>query len=260
MVPTTPITDWYTAVMTSLTAALAMLLGAIPKIIGFLIILIIGWFIASLIAAAVAAVLRTIRFNDLAQRSGITGFVRNMGLQHDPAGVVADIVKWFVRLIVLVAAFDSLGLPAVSNVFQSFLLWIPNLVVALVVLVIAGILANAAGDLVRGAVTEAGFSNPNFLSMLAKVAIWGFGIIVAVNQIGIATVLVDTLFTAFVGALALAFALAFGLGGRETAARIVEDFYNRTQEAAPKVQQAANAAQRQTQEQMNRGMRGTTGE
>ncbi len=247
--PITPITDWGTAIVTATAAALAMFVGAIPKIIGFVLVLIIGWIIASLIAGAVAAILRTVRFNDLAQRSGITGFVRNMGLQTDASGVLAELVKWFVRLIVLVVAFDALGLPAVSTVLNNFLMWLPQLVVALVVLVITGLIATAVGDLVRGAVSEAGFSNPNMLASLAKVAIWGFGIIVAVNQIGIAQVLVDTLFTAFVGALALAFALAFGLGGRETAARIIEDWYERSQEAAPKVQEAAQQMQRQANEQ-----------
>ncbi len=263
--PVTPITDWTTAVMTSLAAALAMFLGAIPKIIGFLVVIIIGWIIAGIIAAAVARVLRMVRFNDLAERSGVTGFVHNMGVQTDASGVLAEIVKWFIRLITLVVAFDTLGLPAVSTVLNNFLMWLPQLVVALVVLVITGLIATAVGDLVRGAVAEAGFSNPNMLSMLAKVAIWGFGIIVAVNQVGIAAVLVDTLFEAFVGALALAFALAFGLGGRETAARIIEDWYEKSQEIAPKAQQAAQNMQQQTQEQMNapqggRPYRGTTGE
>src|SRR4051794_38937519 len=73
-----PITDWGTAVITSLTAALAMFLAAIPKVIGFLIILLIGWFIASLLAKAVSAVLRSVKFNDLAQRAGLSGFVQKM--------------------------------------------------------------------------------------------------------------------------------------------------------------------------------------
>src|SRR6266536_4479281 len=100
----TPVTDWGTAVMTSLTAALALLLSAIPKVIGFLVILIVGWLIASALAAAVSAVLRAVKFNDLAQRAGLTGFVQKMGLKTDAAGFVAMIAKWFVRLIVLVSA------------------------------------------------------------------------------------------------------------------------------------------------------------
>ena len=241
--PVTPVTDWGTAVMTSLTAALAMFLAAIPKVIGFLVILIIGWIIASALARLVAAILRRARFDELATRSGFTGFVRNMGLQTDASGVVADVVKWFVRLIVLVVAFDGLGLPAVSNVLNQLVLWLPNLVVALIVLMVAGLVANAVYRIVRGATVEAGFDNPDLLAGIARAAVWVFAVIVAVNQVGIATTLVNTLFIGFVAALALALGLAFGLGGRETAALIVHDWYTKGREAAPKIPEAAQAAE-----------------
>jgi len=233
------VTDWGAAILTSLTAALSLFLAAIPRIIGFLVILVIGWLIASALAAAVAALLRAVRFNDLAQRSGITGFVQNMGIRRDAAGVLADIVKWFVRLIVLVVAFDALGLPAVSAVLQQFLLWIPNLVVAVVILVITGLAANALSDLIRGATAQAGFTNPDLLATITRVAVWAFGIVIAVNQIGIAQTLVNTLFMGFVGALALAAGLAFGLGGRDTAGQIVDNWYRRGREARPRMQRAA---------------------
>ncbi len=245
---TAPVTDWGTALITSVAAALALLLGAIPKVIGFAVILIIGWIIASALATAVAAILRTVKFNDLAQRAGISGFVQKMGVHTDAAGFLATLVKWFVRLIVLVTAFDALGLPAVSQVLQQILLWLPNLVVALVVLVIAGLAANALASLVRGATAESGLGNPDLLATIARVAVWAFAIVIAVNQIGIATTIVNTLFMATVGAIAVAFALAFGLGGRETAAQIVQAWYQRGQQAAPKLSQAADAASRQAQD------------
>jgi hypothetical protein len=241
--PTAPFTDWGEAIRASLAGALALLLTGIPRIIGFLLILLIGWFIAGILARAVAGLLRVIRFNDLAQRAGITGFVKNMGIQRDAAGVLADIVMWFVRVITLIVAFDALGLPAVSQVLQQFLLWIPNLVVAMVILVIAGLAANALANLVRGATAQAGFSNPELLATIVRVAIWSFGIIIAVNQIGIAQTLVNTLFFGLVAALALALGLAFGLGGRETAGEIVQSWYHQSREAAPKIARAAEAAQ-----------------
>jgi hypothetical protein len=244
----TPVTDWGTAVMTSLTAALAMLLSAIPKVIGFLVILIIGWLIASALAAAVTAILRAVKFNDLAQRAGLTGFVQQMGLRTDAAGFVALIAKWFVRLIVLVSAFDALGLPAVSQVLQQLLLWLPNLVVAIIALVIGGLAANAVSRLVRGATAESGLGNPDVLAAIARVGIWAFAIVVAINQMGIATTLVDTLFMATVGAIALALGLAFGLGGRDTAAMIVRNWYESGQQAAPRLQQAADAARRKAED------------
>lgn len=243
--PVAPVTDWGQAIMTSMAAALAMFLGAIPKVIGFAVILIVGWIIAGLIAAAVAALLRGVKFNDLAQRSGFAGFVQKTGIRTDAAGALATIAKWFVRLIVLVVAFDALGLPAVSQVLQQLLLWIPNLVVALVVLVLAGLAANAVHALVRGATAQADLGNPDLLANLARGAVWAFGIVIAVNQLGIATTLVNTLFMATVGAVALALGLAFGLGGRETAGQIVAAWYRQSQEAAPKLVQAADAAQQQ---------------
>ncbi len=83
--PVTPVSDWGAAIITSVSDALAMFLGTVPKVIGFIVILLIGWFIASAIASAVAALLRTVTFNDLAQRSGVSGFVQNMGVRTDAA-------------------------------------------------------------------------------------------------------------------------------------------------------------------------------
>lgn len=219
------ITEWGSALMTSLAAAMTMIFSALPKILGFAIIVIVGWLVAGLVQKGVAALLRTVKFNELAQRSGFAGFVRNMGSETDSAEMIGAVVKWFIRLIALVVAFDALGLPAVSDVLRQLLLWLPNVVVALAVLVIAGLAANALSSVVRGAATEGGLDNPDFLARLASGMVWAFGIVVAVSQIGIATVLINTLFMAVVGAVALALGLAFGLGGRDTASQIVRTWY-----------------------------------
>jgi hypothetical protein len=239
------ITSWGEAALTSVAAALALLLAAVPRVIGFLLILLIGWFLANLIARLVAGLLRRVNFNSLADRSGITGFVAGMGIETDAAGFIALIVKWFIRLIALVVAFDALGLPAVSEVLRTFLLWIPNLIVGVLVLVIGGLLANAAAGLVRGAASQAGLGNANMLATIAKTAVWIFAIVVAVNQIGIASTLVNTLFMGVVGAAAVALGLAFGLGGQGTARQIVETWYARAGEAdTARLQDAAQAAAR----------------
>jgi hypothetical protein len=235
------ITDWGSAMMTSLAAALALFLSAIPKIIGFAVVLIVGWFISSLVERGVAAVLRRVRFNEFANRSGFEDFVEKMNVGVDSAGMVGLVIKWFIRLIAMVVAFDALGLPAVSDVLRSFLMWMPNVVVALVVLIIGGLAARALSNLVRGSAAEAGITNANFLAKLASVMVWAFAIVVAVNQIGIASTLVNTLFMAFVGALALGAGLAFGLGGRDTAAQIVRNIYERAQEKKPQIARASEA-------------------
>ncbi|HEX4891916.1 MAG TPA: hypothetical protein VFV47_01410 [Hyphomicrobiaceae bacterium] len=222
------ITDWGGALWLSVSQSLAILLAAIPRVIGFLAILLIGWLIAGLVAKGVAALLRSIRFNELSTRSGFGDFVAGTGADTDASGFIALVAKWFVRLMVLVVAFDALGLPAVSDVLRQLLLWLPNLVVALVVLVIGGLVANALAGLVRASTARAGIENPDMLARFARVGVWGFAIIVAVNQLGIATTLINTLFMAIVGAVALAVGLAFGLGGRDTAAEIVRSWHART--------------------------------
>jgi len=236
------VSDWGTAIMSSIAGALAMFLTAIPKIIGFAIILIAGWFIASALASLVGAVLRKVNFNGLAQRSGFSDFVTKTGVDTDSSGMIALVCKWFVRLIALIVAFDALGLPAVSGVLRDVLLWMPNVVVALVALVIGGLAANALSNLVRAAAAEGGLGNPSFLGKVANVAVWAFAIVIAVNQLGIATTLINTLFMAAVGAVALALGLSFGLGGRDTAGEIVRKWYIRGQEQKPRIERAASAA------------------
>jgi mechanosensitive ion channel-like protein len=216
-----PIRDVGEAVRASLAGALSTLLLAIPRILAFAIVLIIGWLIASLIARGTIAVLRAIHFNDLARRSGFAGFVQNMGVKQDATGVIASVAKWFVRLMTLVVAFDTLGLPAVSGVLQQLLLWLPNLAVGLVVLVIGGLAANALSRLVRGSAAGAGLTNPDLLAAVTKIAVWSFAVVVAVSQLGIATTLINTLVVGVVGAIALATGLAFGLGGRDRAAQLL---------------------------------------
>jgi hypothetical protein len=242
---TSTVVTWTEAIMTSATAALALFLSAIPKVIGFLVILLIGWMVASALAGIMAKLLRSVQFNSMADRSGFTGFVRNMGMHTDAAGFVATATKWFIRLIVLTVAFDALGLPAVSQVLQQIMLFIPNLIVALMVLVIGGLVATAFSRVVRGATANAGFSNPDLLSTIARIAVWAFAIIIAVNQIGIASTLVNTLFMGFVGALALACGLAFGLGGRETAGEIVHNWYTQGRQSTPQIVQAAESGRDQ---------------
>jgi hypothetical protein len=222
--------------------AFSMILGAIPRILGFIVIVAIGWFVSSLLARAVVGLLRAIRFDELMQRSGLADFMNKMGTGIDPSGIIAGLVKWIVRVVVLLVAFDTLGLPAVSDVMRQLLLWLPNLVVAIVVLFIGGIAARAIGNVVRGATAEGGFSNPETLSRVARTAVWTFAIVIAINQLGIASNLINTLFTGFVGALALAGGLAFGLGGRDLAARTLDGWYEQAQEAKPKARRAARAA------------------
>ena len=228
-----PVRNMGEALRASLVGILNSLTAVLPKLLGFAAVLIVGWILSSLVAKGVAALLNAVRFDELARRSGIAEFVRRMAVRTDSTGVIASVAKWFIRLITLVVAFDLLGLPAVSGVLQQLLLWLPNLAVALVVLVIGGLAANALSRIVRGATTGAGFVNPELLATATRVAIWAFAVVVAVNQLGVATTLVNALLYGLVGALALATGLAFGLAGRDRAAQLLDEWSRKTEELGP---------------------------
>ncbi len=116
----------------------------------------------------------------------------------------------------------------------------------MVVLVLAGIGARALGNIVRGASAEAGFENPDTLANVARTGVWVLAIIIAVNQVGIAANLINTLVMGAVGAISLAAGLAFGLGGRELAGSVLENWYGKTKANRPKIEQATRAAASRT--------------
>src|SRR5688500_6188438 len=145
------------SIRTSFGQAIGATLTWLPRLLAFIVILIIGWVVSSFLARLIGTLLRAVKFNDVMARIGVGEFLSRMRPGLDASTLVAGAVKWLLRFIVLLVAFDALGLPAISDVLRQFLIWLPNLVVALAVLVLAGIGARALGDLVRGATSEAGF-------------------------------------------------------------------------------------------------------
>lgn len=232
--PTTDISDWGDAVFLSLSNALNTFLAAIPLVIGAMLIIVVGWIIAGILARIVREVLRRIGADRLfAEHSGRVYGDRTRDIK--PSIVAGELVKWLVRLVFLVAAANVLGLTQVSELLNDVLLWIPNLIVAAIILLVAPLL----GRFVRGAIEvgagEMGFTNAPLLGRIAEVAIVAFAVIIAINQIGVAANLVNTLFIGIVAAVALAFGLAFGLGGRDVAGQLTQRWYEQSQDAAAKV-------------------------
>jgi hypothetical protein len=240
-VPSVEISDWGDAIFLAVSNALNTFLAAIPQVIGALLIILIGWVIASILARITTEVLRRVGADRLFARHGAAVYgTRTASFEPSVAG--GEVVKWVVRIVFLVAAANVLGMPEVSNLLNQVLLWIPNLIVAAVILLVAPIL----GRFVRGAIEvgagEMGFTNAPILGRIAEYAILAFAVVIAINQIGIAAELVNILFIGLVGALALAFGLAFGLGGRDVAAELTRQWYEQSQTAASKVTSATTTA------------------
>jgi len=236
--PVVQVTSWGDAVFASITNTIYMLLGALPQIIGALIILAIGWILSNLAARLTKALLDRTSADALFVTHGADVY-GNVSRQLRPSTVIAELVRWIIRFVFLIAAANTLGLNQITVLLNQVVLWIPNLIVAVVILLVAPIL----GRFVRGAIEvgagQMGFTNAHVLGRIAEVAIVAFAVVIAVNQIGIAQNLVDILFTAVVGAAALAFGLAFGLGGRDVAAQMTQDWYESSQMAAARVRDRA---------------------
>jgi hypothetical protein len=209
------------AFLTSLSNALNLILTFVPKFIGFLVILLIGWIIASVLRRTVMFVLRRIGFERLSARIGLNRLEERIGMQVNVVSVLGQIVYWFVFLIFLVPAVDALGLTAVSNILNALIAYIPNVFVAVLVVFLGLLAANLVTDIVRGLTATTGVGRPGLFAAIARYAIIAFAGLIALEQLQIAPALLNILFTAVVGGAALAFGLAFGLGGQETARRLL---------------------------------------
>ncbi len=215
------VADWGAAIYTSLAGALALLFSFIPKLVGFLVILLIGWLVATAVAKALTLVLRKIGFDRISDRIGLTRLERQMNIQMDAAGLLGKIVYWFVFLIFLVPAVNALGLTTVSDLIGRIVGYLPNVFVAILVLFLGTLAATFVADLIRGASASTRIGNANVFAAIARYAILGFAALIALEQLQIAPALIQILFTAIVGSAALALGLAFGLGGRESAQRLL---------------------------------------
>lgn len=208
-------------VINAFSSALSAVFSFIPRLVGFLVILLVGWLVGIGVAKAITLLLRKVGFDRLSDRIGLTRLEQRMGMRMDTASILGRIVFWFVFLIFLVPATDALGLPTVSNTLNAIVGYLPNVFVAIVILVLGSLIAVVVSDLIRGASRAANYGSPKLFAAIARWSIIGFSMLIALEQLDIAPALLNVLFTAVVGGLALAFALAFGLGGREPAQRLL---------------------------------------
>jgi hypothetical protein len=231
-----PVTDWTAGLITGLTAGMARFFGAIPNILGALILLIVGWIVAGLVGGLVTKLCRGIHVDTVADRVGVNGFLQQSGTKLRTSNIIGEILKWVIRLVFIEMAAEQLGMPQISLIINQILGFIPNIIVAMVILGVGGFLGQLLGGIVRGAASEAKIGNANLLSRLTFGAVMAFAIIAALNELNVAPVVVNTLYIGLVAALALALGLAFGLGGRDTAARLTERWAAQLETTAKKVQ------------------------
>jgi len=195
----------------------------LPSIVAAVIIFIIGWIVGIVLYRVVEQVVKVLRIDDALKAAGVNEAAREAGINLNVGAFLGTLVQWFIVVVFLVAALDVLGLNRVTIFLQQVvLLYLPQVIVAVLILILAAIVAEAAKNVIAGSARAAGAHSGNLAGTVAKYAIWVTAILAVLNQLGVATEFVQTLFTGIVVALALGFGLAFGLGGKEAAARAIE--------------------------------------
>ena len=195
----------------------------LPAILAAIIVFVIGWIVGVILYRIVVEVVKVLRIDDALKAAGLNDAAKEAGFTLDIGRFLGTLVMWFMVLVFLVASLDILGLNNVTIFLQQVvLLYLPQVIVAVLIIILGAIVAEVAKGLVSGSARAAGAHAANLAGAVAKWAIWIFAIMAALDQLQVASAFIQTLFTGFVVALSLAFGLAFGLGGKEAAARTIE--------------------------------------
>jgi hypothetical protein len=228
----TPVRDIGEAILTSLTVFITGLLALLAAIV----LVVVGWILAGWVGTLLARLLRRLRFEDLVDRLGADAFLRRARVRSDASGLVGTLATWYLRIVVVLVAANVVGLTAVSSLLSQLLGFIPNALVALLIVAAAAWLGDRAREWVGGALEGARLPNARLIGTITQIAVIAFGVVAAANQVGIAATVVNTLFIGVVAALALAFGLAFGLGGRDVASEFLRDWRQQAETAIERAQ------------------------
>ena len=199
----------------------------LPSVILAIILFIIGVIIAGFIGQAIAHVINLTRVNALLDKTALKDMVNKAGFRLNIGGLVGWLIQWLLILAFLVGALNLLGLSDVNLFLQQIVLfYLPRVIVAVLIVVVGSVLAEVASKAVIGSARIANLASANLAGTIAKWAIWITTILFGLNQLGIGSDLIQTLWMGIVVALSLAFGLSFGLGGKEQAAKVLEKVSN----------------------------------
>jgi small-conductance mechanosensitive channel len=197
-----------------------------PKFIFAIIVFIIGWVLGGLVEKAIESVVGALKIDKLFRSAGAEEVLSRAGMKLNVGGFLGGLVKWFIIVVFLMTSLEIVQLTNVTDFLRTVVVgYLPNVIVAALVLIIATIVADVVKKLIVASARAAQVSSAGLFGSIAKYAIWVFALIIALSQLGIAPQLMQILFTGIVAMLAIAGGLAFGLGGRDAAMRTIETLH-----------------------------------
>lgn len=213
--------------LASLQAFWSQIAIFVPKLLAALILFALGWLLARVLRSGVERLLKALQFDALAERSGLEALARAGGIQVSLSGIIAVLAYWLVILVVAVSVANSLGLETVAELLNRVVLYLPNVLVAVLVLLFGTLLARFINRLAFAWLNRVKAPNALAMSTTAEYMVQIFAFFLALEQLQIATQLVTAAFSIAFGGLVLALALAFGLGGRDWAAHKLRSWSDR---------------------------------
>jgi hypothetical protein len=232
-------------ILQSLQGAFTTFLSYVPNVIGALLVLIIGYIIARLLRAGISKLLRKIRVDEKLTHGSGGEYVARFSPQGEPSQLVGLVVQYVLMVFVIVSAVGTLNIPAVSGLLTLVLSYLPNVIAALLIFLLAAAVAAAVGGLVHRTMGDT--PTGRVARSAAPTLVMAIAVFMILNQLGIAEVIVNATFIALIGAVALGSALAFGLGGRDAAADLIDPGYRKAQQQSDQVQADLQAGRQRAQ-------------
>lgn len=217
------IQTWATVLTQSFQNLWIGIVNFVPNVLVAIIIFVFGWLVGAALASIIAQVLKTVKLDEALKKTGLNDVVQRAGFTLDSGAFLGALVKWFFIIVFLMASLEVLGLTQVNLFLQTVVLaYLPQVIVAVLMVLVGAVLAEVAKDIVGGGAKAAGVHSAGLAGNVAKWAIWIFTILAVLSQLQVAAAFVQTLFTGVVIAISLAVGLSFGLGGQDAAARTIE--------------------------------------
>lgn len=193
-----------------------------PKLVLAILFFIVGWILGSLIAKAFEQVFSALKVDRAFQTVGADDFFRKAGMRLDTGYFIGQVAKWFVIIVFLLPSLNLVGLNDIAMFLREDVLgFLPRVIIAAFILIIATVVSEALSRAVLASAKSMNLSSANMLAAVTKYAVWAFAFIIALGELGVAEYYMSVLFAGIIAMLALGGALAFGLGGRDAAARFI---------------------------------------
>lgn len=222
--------DWSTITLEALQSTWQGFLLFLPKLFGSILVLVIGWLISVGLGKLLAEVLKRLKFNQIFDRTGWKEAFEKAELKVNPAEFVGAILKWILVIVFLSAAVEILGFVQFAIFLSRVVVWLPNLIVAVAIFVVAIIITDILEKIIKAGVRKAEIGYASFLGTGVRWAVYIFAGLAILLQLGVTPTIINTLIRGFVGMLALAFGLAFGLGGKDVAAKLIVELKEKISE------------------------------